>query len=215
MKKNIVWSIVTLVGLYVMCQLIADIGATKFVQVGPYVLPAGTFIFAVTFTLRDMVHKRLGKDWAQVSIVMAAVFNIILSAYLWLMTRIPAPPFFALGEAWDTIFAIVPSITIASILAELVSELVDTEVYHFWAHHPKLEKWPQWTRVIASNVVSLPIDSLIFATLAFTVLPRFLGGSVTPFGVALSLVVGQTILKGVVTIISLPGIYMVKEEKII
>jgi uncharacterized integral membrane protein (TIGR00697 family) len=212
-NKKTVWSIIALVGAYIMCQLIADIGATKFVLVGPYVLPAGTFIFAVTFTLRDMVHKRLGKEWARGAIVMAAAFNLLLSAYLWLMTKLPAPGFFGLAESWDAIFAIVPSITMASIIAELISELVDTEVYHLWK--TKLPKAPQWSRVLVSNVVSLPLDSFIFATLAFVLLPPFLGGHAEPFGVALTLTVGQTIWKGIVTVVSMPGIYLVKEKPLV
>jgi len=213
MNKKTVWSIITLVGAYIMCQLIADIGATKFVTVGPYVLPAGTFIFAVTFTLRDMVHKRLGKTWATSAITMAAVFNILLSAYLWLVTKLPAPEFFGLAESWNAIFAIVPSITIASIAAELISELADTEVYHLWK--TKFPNAPQWSRVLVSNVISLPLDSFVFATLAFVLLPPLLGGHAEPLGVALMLTLGQTIWKGIVTLVSLPGIYLVKEKPFI
>ena len=207
--KKTVWTIVTLIGAYVVCQIIADIGATKFVVVGPYVLPAGTFIFAVTFTLRDLVHKKLGKAWSQAAIVMAAVFNVALSGYLYLMTKLPAPGFFGLAEEWNAIFAIVPSIAIASIIAELISELIDTEVYH--AFKSRLPKAPQYLRVLVSNGISLPIDSFIFATLAFVLLPPFLGGHQEPFGIALSLTLGQTIWKGIVTVVSMPAIYLVKE----
>lgn len=213
MNKKTVWSIVALVGFYIMAQLIADIGATKFVEIGPYVLPAGTFIFALTFTLRDLVHKRLGKDWAKAAIWIAAGANLFLAFYLWLMTKIPAPGFFGLAESWNAIFAIVPSITIASIIAELVSELIDTEMYSLWKN--KMPKAPQWTRVLVSNVISLPVDSFIFATLAFVVLPKFFGGHEETFMLALGLTLGQTIWKAIVTVVSLPAIYLVKDKPII
>lgn len=213
MNKKTIWSVVLLVGFYIMAQLIADIGATKFVTVGPYVLPAGTFIFALTFTLRDLVHKRLGKEWAKVAIWTAAICNLALAAYLYLMTFLPAPAFFGLGDSWNAIFAIVPSITIASIVAELVSELVDTEIYSWWTN--KFPRAKQWTRVLVSNVVSLPIDSFIFATLAFVVLPKVFGGHEETFMLALGLTLGQTILKAVVTVVSLPGIYLVKDGRVV
>jgi hypothetical protein len=129
------------------------------------------------------------------------------------MAKMPWPPFYKYGEAWTAIFAIVPAITVGSIIAEIVSELVDTEVYHFW--RAKFANWPQWTRVLLSNAVSLPLDSLVFATLAFVVLPPIFGGHALPFSTALTLVGGQIIWKAVVTVVSMPGIYLVDEKPLI
>lgn len=210
MKSNTVWMIVFLVGAYILAQAVADIGATKMVDLGGIVLPAGSLMFALTFTLRDLVHKRLGKAWAVACIVAAAAFNIVQALYLAWMGRIPAPPFFAQAEAWAIIFALVPSITIASITAECISELIDTQVYHLWTNYKP--DAPQWTRVIISNAISLPIDSFIFGTLAFAILPRIFGGDILSFRAAMSLVVGQIIWKAVVTVVSMPTIYLVKEK---
>ena len=212
MSKKVIWTIVLLVGGYIFCQAIADIGATKFIQLGTITIPAGTFIFTITFTLRDMVHKRLGKEWARACIVAAGIFNLVMAGYLALMAKLPAPVFFELADAWNSIFALVPSIVIASIVAEVVSELIDTEIYHLWK--TKMTNWPQWTRVLVSNAVSLPIDSFIFGSLAFTVLPMIFGGESQPLTVAIGLVVGQIVWKAIVTVISLPGIYLVKEKSL-
>lgn len=210
-KRKTVWSIVLLVGAYVICQLIADVGATKFVEIAGVVMPAGTFVFALTFTLRDMVHKRLGREWARAAIVAAAAFNVFLSGYLWLMTKLGAPVWFELGDAWNAIFAIVPSIALGSICAEMVSELVDTEVYHFWWF--RFSRWPQWTRVLASNLVSIPIDSLTFSILAFSVFPWIFGGqSMSLMDALLHVTLGQILYKSIVTLVSLPGIYLVREK---
>jgi hypothetical protein len=211
-NKRAVWAIVFLVGGYVLCQAVADVGATKFVDLGGIVLPAGSLMFALTFTLRDLVHKRLGKVWAQAAIVAAGTFNVVQSLYLAWMGRIPAPVWFEAADAWSTIFALIPSITFASIIAEVASQWVDTEVYDFWRRAVNL---PQWTRVLASNAVSLPLDSFVFGTLAFSVLPLVFGGEVLPLGTALNLVVGQIVWKAAVTVVSLPGIYLVREGSIV
>lgn len=213
MNKRQVWTIVLLVGGYIICQAIADVGATKFVQLGNVVIPAGTFVFAVTFTLRDLLHKRLGKEWARAAIVCAGLFNVLQAGYLALMARLPYPPFFALGEEWAAVFAVVPAITIASITAEVLSELVDTEVYHLW--RSKFPRLPQWSAVLTSNVVSLPLDSFIFGTLAFVLLPPLFGGEALPFVVAMGLVGGQIAWKAAVTVVSMPAIYLVKEKSLI
>lgn len=211
MTRKAIWTVVSLVGLYVLCQAVADVAATKFVQLGNITLPAGSMIFAVTFTLRDLIHKRLGKEWARAAIVLCGGFNVIQAAYLAWMAHLPAPAFYQLTQAWSSIFAIVPAITIASIIAEVTSELVDTEVYHFWFHRVTRGKL-QWSSVLASNAISLPLDSFIFGTLAFVVLPNFLGGQPIPFMDAMALVAGQIVWKAAVTMVSLPTIYLVKHK---
>jgi len=210
MNKKTIWAIVVLVGGYVLCQAIADVGATKLVSLGKLVMPAGTFIFAATFTLRDLLHKRLGKEWARAAIVCAGMFNVIQAGYLAIMAKLPYPTFFAYGDAWASVFAIVPAITVGSIVAEVVSELVDTEIYHFWRH--KFPQLPQWLAVLTSNIVSLPLDSFVFGTLAYVLLPVILGGQSLPFLMAMQLVSGQIAWKAVITVISLPAIYVVREK---
>jgi uncharacterized integral membrane protein (TIGR00697 family) len=130
--RRAIWIVASLVGGYIFCQLLADVAATKLVRIGDVVLPAGTFIFAVTFALRDMIHKRLGKEWARTSIWLAGILNVFMALYLWAVAMLPAPYYYALAEAWSQIFTLVPAIVFASITAELVSELINTEVYHWW-----------------------------------------------------------------------------------
>jgi len=209
MTNKRLWAIVALVGMYILCQAVADIGATRLVEVWGIVIPAGTFIFAVTFTLRDLIHKRLGKEWARAAIVVAGCLNVLQATYLWFVGTLPTPVFYPFGETWSAIFAIVPAVTVGSIIAEVVSELVDTEIWALW--RTRFALCPQWSAVLASNLVSLPLDSFIFGTLAFVWLPRVLGGDALPFGVAMSLVGGQIVFKAIVTLISLPAIYIVKE----
>lgn len=210
MSIKTVRAIVALIGLYIAAQLIADVAATKFVEVFGIVMPAGTFVFALTFTLRDMVHKRLGREWARAAIVMAAACNVLLAAYMATMARLPAPAFYPFAEAWSGIFAIVPAITIGSIVAELVSELTDTEIYHLVKTRTKA---PQWVRVLASNVISLPLDSVMFTLFAFVLLPPLFGADAMPLGSAVARIAsGQILFKAVVAIASIPFIYAVKDQ---
>ncbi len=208
-KRSWLWMVVVLVGAYILCQAVADVAATKLIQIGPVVMPAGTFIFALTFTLRDLIHKRLGKQWATATIVVAGALNLIQAGYFIAMAAIPAPGFYQLSDAWSAIFALVPSITIASIVAEVVSQLVDTEVYHIvWK---QLGSKKQWLRVLISNAVSLPLDSFIFGILAFMWLPPIFGGGTHTFSEVVAIAGGQILFKAVVTIISMPAIYLVKD----
>ena len=55
---------------------------------------------------------------------------------------------------------------------------------------------PQWTRVLTSNFVSIPVDSVVFSVLAFTLLPSLFGAESMPFMTAVARVAsGQIIFK--------------------
>ena len=210
MDRRTIWIVVGLAGGYIFAQVVADVAATKLVQIGSLAVPAGTFVFAVTFTLRDLIHKRLGKEWARACIGLAALFNLAMALYLQLMAALPTPAYYPFGEAWSAIFAFVPAIVVASITAEVIAEIVDTEVYHWWWQ--TRSGYPQWSRVLVSNAISLPLDSFVFATLAFLLLPPLFGAEALPLGALPAIIGGQILLKVIITLISMPAIYLVKEE---
>jgi len=203
MKNRNVYAVCFLVGIYVAFQLIADVTAVKMVTIAGITLPAGSMIFALTFTWRDMLHKRLGKEWARAAIVTAAVANMLMAFYFLLVIELKPAVWWGGQEAFEGTLGIVWRIAIASIIAELISELVDTEVYH-WAMS-RISERNQWGRVLLSNAVSLPLDSLIFASIAFY--------GVMSAGDIWTIIWGQIIFKSLVTFVSLPMIYTVPDGR--
>jgi uncharacterized integral membrane protein (TIGR00697 family) len=201
MNRTTIWSITALIGGYITLQLIADVAASKIVDIQGLAVPAGTFVFALTFTWRDALHRRLGREWARAAIVMAGAANITMAAYFLLAIALPSAPFWSNQQAFATVLGIVPRITVASIIAEVISELVDTEVYH------RLFNLPRWLGVVGSNAVSLPLDSFIFIGLAFA--------GTMPLASMLEVIWGQTILKAIVTLVSIPLIYTVRDNRIL
>lgn len=93
-------------------------------------------------------------------------------------------------------------IVLASIAAEVISELVDTEIYHLFI--TKITLRFQWLRVLTSNSVSIPVDNLIFAVGAFA--------WVLPWNVVWQIFLINLIVKFAVTLISLPLIYVVPDR---
>lgn len=163
--RRTIWLIAGLIAGYIMLQLVADVTAAKIIEVGGLTMPAGTFVFALTFTWRDMLHKRLGKEWARAAIVMAALSNLAMVVYFLFAIELPPAAFWGNQAAFDTTLGITWRIALASIAAEVVSELLDTEVYH--ALIQRVPARHQYLRVLGSNMVALPIDSFVFVTLAF------------------------------------------------
>jgi uncharacterized integral membrane protein (TIGR00697 family) len=188
---------------YVAAQMLADIASLKIVIVGGMSIDAGTFIYPLTFTLRDLVHKTAGIKAARALIITAAVINVVMAGFFWFAARLPADPQVGPQLEFAAVLSPVWRIVFASIIAEVISELIDTEAYRFWVE--KVTRHHQWTRVLFSNSLSIPLDSLVFAWLAF--------GGILPAAVVWSIVFSNIIVKGITTILSIPAIYLVKEAK--
>ncbi|MGI6496352.1 MAG: queuosine precursor transporter [Kiritimatiellia bacterium] len=185
-----------LVAAYVGAQLIADVASLKIGSVFGLAVDLGAFIYPFTFTLRDMVHRATGTKATRAVILSAAAINLAMAAYFWLAGRLPGHPDAVHAEAFRTVFAPVWRIVLASIAAEVASELVDTEIYRFVrARAPER----LWLRVLASNAVSMPLDNLVFVVGAFAGrLPWSAMGEIFLVNLA---------VKFAVMLISIPGIY--------
>lgn len=192
---------VTLTALYIAVQIFSDIGSLKIALVGGFSVDAGTFIYPLTFTLRDLVHKRLGKQAARLNILLAGAINLFMAGYFAFSAWLPSDPSWGLGPEFARVLGPVWRIVLASIAAELVSELADTEIYHLWV--TRVSRRFQWLRVLSSNAVSVPLDTMIFCWGAF--------GGVLPAATVWSIVVANLILKAAVSVASLPAIYIVRE----
>ena len=193
---------IAIISIYIAAQLLSDIASLKITLIAGFSMDAGTFIYPLTFTIRDLVHKRLGKTAARTVIILAAAINLFMAVFFHFTAWLPQDPTWGLGNEFAAILGPVWRIVIASIIAEVFSELIDTEVYHLW--QSRITKRYQWMRVLSSNAVSIPVDSLIFCWGAF--------GFVLPHEVVWSIFFANVIVKSVVTIISLPSIYMVKDR---
>ncbi|TFG82285.1 MAG: VUT family protein, partial [Spirochaetales bacterium] len=129
---------IVLIGTYIAVQMLSDIGSLKIAKVAGLAVDAGTFVYPVTFTIRDMIHKRLGKKAARTTVLLAAGINIVMALFFWLISLLPADSSWSIWEgagvsmndAFARVLAPAWTIVIASIVAEVFSELVDTEVYH-------------------------------------------------------------------------------------
>lgn len=197
---------VIVVACYAAAQMLSDISSLKIGIIAGLAVDMGTFIYPITFTLRDMVHKVLGKKNAQTLIVTAAVINVFMAAYLAWAASVPSDPAWGLGAEFSAILGPVWRIVAASIAAEVVSELIDTEVYHWFV--TRITTHYQWARVLISNSVSIPIDSLIFAVIAFAPLPGLEDHFLTvPWEVVMQIFLFNLMVKYAVTLISMPLIY--------
>jgi uncharacterized integral membrane protein (TIGR00697 family) len=200
MDRAVRW-LVVVSGAYVAAQMMADVASLRIISIGGYAVDAGTLIYPFTFTLRDLVHKIGGKSAARTVIVLAAGVNLVMAAFFGLVGSLPADMVTGPQLEFGRVLAPVWGIVIASIVAEVVAELIDTEAYSMWVK--RFGERHQWGRVLVSNSIAIPIDSAIFVGLA-TLFGIF------PPEVAWSIFWLNLVIKGLVTLVSVPWIYLVK-----
>lgn len=129
--------------VYVGATVLANYTLDAFLPVGPWFLVnVGTLFFGVTFTQRDRIH-RFGRPVVYATVLVAAVANVVAALSLGTPLRYVA----------------------VSFLAIVASETADTEVYQ------RLLSRRWLTRVLGSNAVSAPLDTILFTVLAFAGAP--------------------------------------------
>jgi len=188
------------VAAYIAAQMLSDIASLKIGVVAGLAVDMGTFIYPLTFTLRDLVHKYLGRANARALVLAAGAINLFMAAYLMWTASVPADPAWGLQTEFAAILAPVWRIVIASIAAEVISELIDTEIYHWFV--TRITQKHAWARVLISNSFSVPIDNVIFATGAF--------GWVLPWNVVWEIFLFNLLVKYALTLLSIPLIYLGK-----
>lgn len=185
---------------YVAAQMMSDIASLRIVEVFGWAVDAGTLIYPFTFTIRDLIHKIAGKTAARTVIVAAAVINLIMAVVFWLTAQMPADLATGPQLEFGMVLAPVWRIVFASIAAEVLSELIDTEAYQRWVD--RFGRRLQWGRVLASNAVSVPVDSAVFVVFAFW--------GVLPAAVMWEIFWVNVAFKGIVSVVSIPTIYWVR-----
>jgi len=162
-----------LTGLYVGVVVMAQVGTNKIVDVPLTGLqaPGGTFLIGIALSMIEIAHRtadgrREGFVNAQVMVACGWVASAILAAYLAILNVMsPDDPLFdRLAGTWR--------IVAASLLAFAVSETIDNSL-GTWMRDRVHDTW----RVVGTNAVSVPLDSIVFLLVAFGSL-EFISGQI-------------------------------------
>lgn len=126
---------ILLVILYLTAIVSANVVTAAFapISIGMLLVPAGSLLIGVTFILRDLVQRAVGRRNTYITIGIAMVLSAITSNLL-----------------GDTLW-----IVFASAITFLASETTDTEIY-------SRLKMPLSYRVLYSGVVGGVVDSVLF-----------------------------------------------------
>lgn len=187
-----------LLALYVILVVAAAIFAGKTLAFdfgfAEFFAPGAVLIFSVTFLLTDIVNEKFGKREVYRMIALGFMAQIAFLVFSYLVLRSASAPFFTNQAAFDAVFALVPRIALAGLVAFLVSELLDANLFQWFRNLTGGKHL--WMRNAFSSLPAMAIDSAVFVTLAFW--------GVMP---VIPLIMGLTVTKWLVGIVDIPFMY--------
>jgi uncharacterized integral membrane protein (TIGR00697 family) len=167
-RKDVVFLV--LAGFFITNAIVAELIGGKLVQFfGLFTQSIGIILWPVIFLLTDLINEYYGKDGVRkltyITVGLISFTFIILSVAL----SIPATSFSPVSDSvFNTIFGQSQWIIVGSIIAFLLSQLVD--VYVFWMFKKATGGKHIWLRATGSTMVSQLIDTFVVQFIAF-VLP--------------------------------------------
>lgn len=180
--------------LFTTVLLVANIIATKQVQLGPWTVTAGVLCFPISYILSDVVAEVYGFVAARRIIWIAFTMNLLMVIIFMLAIAWPAPVWYENGEAFATTLGSTPRLLIASLIAYLIGS---------WANAAIISKMKVaqqgksfGVRAVVSTIAGELLDSMIFLPIAFL--------GVIPLEALPMMVVIQVMVKTMYEVIALP-----------
>ena len=191
-----------LLSFFIMLLVISQIFAARPAEFNLYLLTltAPTAVIAYSFTaiVNDMINEIYGEACAHIAVNIALVTQVLMVILIYLASIVSPAIFFAHEAAWQEIFALSIRIVFASWISFFVCQHLDT-----WVFARLKERLPERLAVrgIASNVLNLTLDSVIFITIAFL--------GIMPI---LPLIIGQICMKNLLMLFGMPWFIAYKKK---
>ena len=164
-KKDIVFIILT--GLFITNAIVAELIGGKLIQIGPFLMSIGILPWPIVFLTTDLINEHFGRDGVKKLTFITAGLIAYCILLLYIGVQIPAVelPNTVNNSQFYAVFGQGLFIMVASIIAFLVSQLIDVSV--FWFFRNKTGKKMIWLRTTGSTIISQLIDSFIVSGIAF------------------------------------------------
>jgi uncharacterized integral membrane protein (TIGR00697 family) len=173
--------------------------AVKLISPFGFLVPAGIIIFPLSYLFGDVLTEVYGYAAARRVIWLGFACNLLAVVAFSLGGLAPAAPFWHEQAAYETILGFTPRLLLASFIAYLVGEFVNSFVL------AKLKiatrgRW-LWTRTISSTLIGEGLDTLIFISIAFW--------GIIPSQLLLTTILTQWIFKVLYEVVATPFTYLV------
>ena len=164
-KRDLVF--VILAGIFITNAVVAELIGGKLIQIGPFVMSIGILPWPIVFLTTDLINEYFGENGVKKLSIITACLITYAFVILFLAIYIPAAKNISPvnDDQFYAVFGQSMWIIIGSIIAFLVSQLIDVTVFHFFKN--KTGNKMIWLRTTGSTVISQLFDSFIVLGIAF------------------------------------------------
>ncbi|UVJ40180.1 queuosine precursor transporter [Arthrobacter sp. CJ23] len=179
--------------------ILSNIGASKGVVLGPIITDGGFFLFPLAYILGDVLSEVYGFKVARKAIITSFALSVFASLCYWIIIMLPG-----FNDEYGTTkqaaiegaLGPVPLIVLASLLAFLAGQTINSWI--LVKMKARTGEKTLWARLMSSSVVGEFVDTLIFCSIAASVI------GITDFGMFANYVLVGFVYKTAVEFLFVP-----------
>lgn len=185
--------------LNIVFQLISDATAAKIVLIFGFGVSVTVLYFPFTYIISDIITEVYGYARARQILWYTLLSSVLAGVFYQIAVLVPAAPFFEQGNAYKSVFGIVPRVLAGGWLAVFCGDISNNYVL------AKLKIITDgkylWLRTISSTVVGQFVNTAVFYVVAL--------GGVLPNKLLFQGIIAGWIIKTVVEAVLTPVTYLV------
>jgi queuosine precursor transporter len=151
--------------------ILSNIGASKGVAIGPIITDGGFFLFPLAYILGDVISEVYGFKVARKAIVTSFALSVFASVCYWVIIALPGfgDEYGASKQAaLEGALGPVPQIVLASLLAFFAGQTINSWI--LVKMKARTGERTLWARIMGSSVAGEFVDTLIFCSIAASVI---------------------------------------------
>ncbi len=181
------------------------VGITKFVDLGWFVIPVGLLAYPFTFLATDLVSELYGRRRAQGLVWVGLCMNMFMLGLMWFGHALPdAAGVSAATATFEQVYAFMKPNVAASMIAYLVAQSVDVQLFHFWKTLTRGRHL--WLRNNGSTLLSQLVDTILISAVLYA--SDGLGAEIDSVAKLLPLVLSSYAFKCVFAVLDTPLFYL-------
>lgn len=151
--------------------ILSNIGASKGVAIGPVITDGGFFLFPLAYILGDVISEVYGFKVARKAIITSFALSVFASLCYWVIIALPGfddEYGSSKQAALEGALGPVPQIVLASLLAFLAGQTINSWI--LVKMKARTGERSLWARIMGSSVAGEFVDTLIFCSIAASVI---------------------------------------------
>ena len=148
--------------------LISNITAQKGVELGPLITDGAFFLFPISYVIGDVIAEVYGFRAARRAVFTGFAIAVIAVLSFYIAIWLPAADFYDMNDTFAAVLGLLPRIVVASLTGYVVGQLLNAWVLQKMKDRFGADRL--WARLIGSTIVGEFADTLLFCSIAASVI---------------------------------------------